>query len=100
MLDALIGDRVDFVQLLLENGVDMYKWLTISRLEDLYNIVCGESPTKSLSVIWKGDSDENGTVDENRLKHYDFCAYTGYSAVRCVKMVISSQSERGLEPTN
>jgi hypothetical protein len=39
MLDALISDRVDFVQLLLENGVDIYKWLTISRLEDLYNLV-------------------------------------------------------------
>ena len=37
MMDALVHDRVDFVQLLLENGVDMHKWLTIHRLEELYN---------------------------------------------------------------
>ena len=39
MLEALANDRVDFIQLLLENGVSMQKWLTIARLEDLYNIV-------------------------------------------------------------
>jgi len=39
MLDALVNDRVEFVKLLLENGVNMHKWLTIERLEDLYNAV-------------------------------------------------------------
>ena len=39
MMDALVNDRVDFVKLLLENGVSMQKWLTIARLEELYNIV-------------------------------------------------------------
>ena len=39
MMDALVNDRVDFVKLLLENGVGMQKWLTIPRLEELYNIV-------------------------------------------------------------
>ncbi len=39
MLDALILDRVDFVKLLLENGVSMRKFLTINRLENLYNTV-------------------------------------------------------------
>lgn len=34
-----MNDRVDFVRLLLENGVSMKKFLTISRLEDLYNTV-------------------------------------------------------------
>ena len=38
MMDALVNDRVDFVKLFLENGVSMQKWLTISRLEELYNI--------------------------------------------------------------
>ncbi|XP_068131490.1 transient receptor potential cation channel subfamily M member 7-like isoform X2 [Hyperolius riggenbachi] len=37
MLDALVMDRVDFVKLLLENGVSMHKFLTIPRLEELYN---------------------------------------------------------------
>nr|XP_040051476.1 transient receptor potential cation channel subfamily M member 7 isoform X1 [Gasterosteus aculeatus aculeatus] len=37
MLDALVMDRVDFVKLLIENGVSMHRFLTISRLEELYN---------------------------------------------------------------
>ncbi|CEF67884.1 Transient receptor potential cation channel subfamily M member 1 [Strongyloides ratti] len=37
MLEALIHDRVAFVRLLLENGVSMSNFLTIERLEDLYN---------------------------------------------------------------
>ncbi|ESP05269.1 hypothetical protein LOTGIDRAFT_102152, partial [Lottia gigantea] len=39
MMDALINDRVDFVKLLLENGVSMHTFLTIPRLEELYNTV-------------------------------------------------------------
>ncbi|CAD6184963.1 unnamed protein product [Caenorhabditis auriculariae] len=37
MMEALIHDRVDFVRLLLENGVNMQRFLSISRLEELYN---------------------------------------------------------------
>lgn len=43
-MDALINDRVDFVKLLLENGVSMHTFLTIPRLEELYNTV---------STIWQ-----------------------------------------------
>ncbi|XP_042564031.1 transient receptor potential cation channel subfamily M member 7 isoform X2 [Clupea harengus] len=43
MLDALVMDRVDFVKLLIENGVSMHRFLTISRLEELYNTK--QSPT-------------------------------------------------------
>ena len=39
MQEALENDRVDFVRLLLENGVNMNKFLTINRLEKLYNSV-------------------------------------------------------------
>ncbi|VDN56541.1 unnamed protein product [Dracunculus medinensis] len=45
MMDALINDRVDFVRLLLENGVSMNKFLTIGRLEELYNTDKGPSNT-------------------------------------------------------
>uniref|UniRef100_A0A3P8XEU2 non-specific serine/threonine protein kinase n=1 Tax=Esox lucius TaxID=8010 RepID=A0A3P8XEU2_ESOLU len=38
MLDALVMDRVDFVKLLIENGVSMHRFLTITRLEELYNM--------------------------------------------------------------
>lgn len=42
MLDALVLDRVDFVKLLIENGVNMQHFLTIPRLEELYNTVRGQ----------------------------------------------------------
>ncbi|XP_064607878.1 transient receptor potential cation channel subfamily M member 3-like isoform X2 [Liolophura sinensis] len=45
MMDALINDRVDFVKLLLENGVSMHTFLTIPRLEELYNTKQGPSNT-------------------------------------------------------
>ena len=37
MFRALIENRVEFVKLLLEYGVSMGKFLTLKRLEDLYN---------------------------------------------------------------
>ncbi|XP_067886068.1 LOW QUALITY PROTEIN: transient receptor potential cation channel subfamily M member 6-like [Heterodontus francisci] len=46
MLDALVMDRVNFVKLLIENGVSMHRFLTISRLEELYNTKQG--PTNLL----------------------------------------------------
>jgi hypothetical protein len=39
MMQALEHDRIDFVKLLLENGVHMRKFLSIPRLEELYNTV-------------------------------------------------------------
>lgn len=39
MMDALVNDRIEFVKLLLEQGVIMNKFLTIHRLEELYNSV-------------------------------------------------------------
>uniref|UniRef100_A0A8R1DLB9 Uncharacterized protein n=1 Tax=Caenorhabditis japonica TaxID=281687 RepID=A0A8R1DLB9_CAEJA len=38
MNDALYWDRVDFVECLLENGVSMKRFLSINRLENLYNM--------------------------------------------------------------
>lgn len=45
MMQALEHDRIDFVKLLLENGVSMKKFLTIPRLEELYNTKQGPSNT-------------------------------------------------------
>nr|CAH7719953.1 unnamed protein product [Callosobruchus chinensis] len=45
MIKALEHDRCDFVKLLLENGVSMRKFLTIPRLENLYNTKQGPSNT-------------------------------------------------------
>ncbi|XP_072157699.1 transient receptor potential cation channel trpm isoform X4 [Bemisia tabaci] len=49
MMQALEHDRIDFVKLLLENGVSMKKFLTIPRLEELYNTKQG--PTNTLGYI-------------------------------------------------
>uniref|UniRef100_A0A667WKU2 non-specific serine/threonine protein kinase n=1 Tax=Myripristis murdjan TaxID=586833 RepID=A0A667WKU2_9TELE len=37
MLDALVMDRVSFVKLLIDNGMTMSRFLSVDRLEELYN---------------------------------------------------------------
>ncbi|KAM7003562.1 transient receptor potential cation channel subfamily M member 1b isoform 2-T2 [Tautogolabrus adspersus] len=49
MMDALVLDRVDFVKLLLENGVNIHHFLTIPRLEELYNTKLG--PANNLNAV-------------------------------------------------
>ncbi|XP_078800307.1 transient receptor potential cation channel subfamily M member 1 isoform X2 [Oryzias latipes] len=49
MMDALVLDRVDFVRLLIENGVNIHHFLTIPRLEELYNTKLG--PTNTLHFL-------------------------------------------------
>ncbi|XP_062855927.1 transient receptor potential cation channel subfamily M member 1-like [Trichomycterus rosablanca] len=49
MMDALVLDRVDFVKLLIENGVNIHHFLTIPRLEELYNTKLG--PPNTLSSV-------------------------------------------------
>ncbi|XP_077084653.1 transient receptor potential cation channel subfamily M member 1a isoform X1 [Siphateles boraxobius] len=49
MMDALVLDRVDFVKLLIENGVNIHHFLTIPRLEELYNTRLG--PINTLHFV-------------------------------------------------
>uniref|UniRef100_A0A3Q3MZN4 Uncharacterized protein n=1 Tax=Mastacembelus armatus TaxID=205130 RepID=A0A3Q3MZN4_9TELE len=49
MMDALVLDRVDFVKLLIENGVNIHHFLTIPRLEELYNTKLG--PVNTLHFV-------------------------------------------------
>ncbi|XP_046889263.1 transient receptor potential cation channel subfamily M member 1-like [Hypomesus transpacificus] len=49
MMDALVLDRVDFVKLLIENGVNIHHFLTIPHLEELYNTKLG--PANTLHVV-------------------------------------------------
>lgn len=55
MMDALVLDRVDFVKLLIENGVNIHHFLTIPRLEELYNTVGGRS-TSFFRCMWNKSS--------------------------------------------
>uniref|UniRef100_A0A4W6FW32 non-specific serine/threonine protein kinase n=1 Tax=Lates calcarifer TaxID=8187 RepID=A0A4W6FW32_LATCA len=43
MLDALVMDRVGFVKLLIDNGMTMCRFLTVDRLEELYNTHQGQA---------------------------------------------------------
>uniref|UniRef100_A0A665UQT8 non-specific serine/threonine protein kinase n=1 Tax=Echeneis naucrates TaxID=173247 RepID=A0A665UQT8_ECHNA len=43
MLDALVMDRVSFVKLLIDNGMTMSRFLTVDRLEELYNTPHGQA---------------------------------------------------------
>lgn len=38
MFDVFVMDRVVFVKFFIENGVSMYKFFIILRLEEFYNI--------------------------------------------------------------
>jgi len=49
MMEALVKNNVDFVQLLLETGVQMANFLSISRLEELYN--SNQGPSNTLRYI-------------------------------------------------
>ncbi|CAG5922165.1 unnamed protein product [Menidia menidia] len=43
MLDALVMDRVSFVKILIDNGMTMGRFLTMDRLEELYNSPQGQT---------------------------------------------------------
>ncbi|EPY83678.1 hypothetical protein CB1_000540008 [Camelus ferus] len=67
MLDALVMDRVAFVKLLIENGVSMHKFLTIPRLEELYNTKQG--PTNPMLFHLVRDVKQIDTaVEEGKKK--------------------------------
>ncbi|XP_023672877.2 transient receptor potential cation channel subfamily M member 7-like [Paramormyrops kingsleyae] len=51
LLDALAMDRVEFVKLLVENGVSMHRFLTIARLEELYNTKQVPSSSTLLQLV-------------------------------------------------
>lgn len=51
MFEALSQDKVEFVQLLLEYGVNLQKFLTFKRFQDLYN--CKKGPSATLIYIVK-----------------------------------------------
>uniref|UniRef100_A0A8R1DWQ5 LSDAT_euk domain-containing protein n=1 Tax=Caenorhabditis japonica TaxID=281687 RepID=A0A8R1DWQ5_CAEJA len=51
MIEALSNDRIDFVNLLLENGVSMQKFLTYGRLEHLYNTEKGPQNTLRTNLL-------------------------------------------------
>ncbi|KAM9711987.1 transient receptor potential cation channel subfamily M member 1 isoform 5-T6 [Dama dama] len=72
MLDALVLDRVDFVKLLIENGVNMQHFLTIPRLEELYN-TDDEPPAKGKKKKKKKKEEElDIDVDDPAVSRFQY----------------------------
>ncbi|KAM9330708.1 transient receptor potential cation channel subfamily M member 6 [Gastrophryne carolinensis] len=69
MQDALVMDRVDFVKLLIEYGVNMHRFLTISRLEELFNTKQG--PTNLLLHHLIGDVKQSHLVPDYKITLID-----------------------------
>ncbi|XP_033763959.1 transient receptor potential cation channel subfamily M member 1-like [Pecten maximus] len=57
MMEALVNDRVDAVKVLIENGFKMQTFLTIARLEELYNTKLG--PTNTLRHLVQDTKKKN-----------------------------------------
>ena len=54
MFTALVQDRMDFVQLFIDNGVDLKRFLTVRKLRDLYDDVSiPGSQTKTIMMLVK-----------------------------------------------
>ncbi|VDQ00652.1 unnamed protein product [Trichobilharzia regenti] len=51
MADALLNDRLEFVQLLLTKGLRIQRFLTRERLEELYN-VAGDANNQSFHKLF------------------------------------------------
>ncbi|XP_066460258.1 transient receptor potential cation channel subfamily M member 6 isoform X1 [Eleutherodactylus coqui] len=69
MQDALVMDRVDFVKLLIEHGVNMHRFLTISRLEELFNTKQG--PTNLLLYHLVGDVKQSNLSPDYKITLID-----------------------------
>ncbi|KAJ8028997.1 Transient receptor potential cation channel subfamily M member 3 [Holothuria leucospilota] len=67
MFEALANNQVDFVKLLKDNGVNFQKFLTVARLEDLYNTTSGPPNTLGYLV---SDVRKSGR-QEQRYNLYD-----------------------------
>lgn len=82
MMDALVNNRVEFVKLLLENGVSMSRFLTTTRLEELYKARWRSSSNAVLrQLIGNGkiDTDHFDLSDvDNVIRRLLGIAYKGH----------------------
>nr|XP_033782640.1 transient receptor potential cation channel subfamily M member 6 isoform X3 [Geotrypetes seraphini] len=69
MQDALVIDRMDFVKLLIEYGVNMHRFLTICHLEELYNTKQG--PTNLLLHHLIRDVKQNNPPPDYKMSLID-----------------------------
>lgn len=77
MMDALVLDRVDFVKLLLENGVNIHHFLTIPRLEELYNTVGHRIQNKKADISFSLNHSFLTFHAETRTRKHTECCSPG-----------------------
>uniref|UniRef100_A0A6Q2X4G9 non-specific serine/threonine protein kinase n=1 Tax=Esox lucius TaxID=8010 RepID=A0A6Q2X4G9_ESOLU len=76
MLDALVMDRVDFVKLLIENGVSMHRFLTITRLEELTHTLTHTRVSQTRALVGSITLIDIGLVIEYLMGGTYRCNYT------------------------
>ncbi|OXA57464.1 Transient receptor potential cation channel trpm [Folsomia candida] len=71
MMEALVFNRLEFVSLLLEHGVNMQRFLTVTRLEILYNTEHSRVLKLLVAELAKLKSRKTGPID-SRLEEIKF----------------------------
>ncbi|KAH0628259.1 hypothetical protein JD844_009165 [Phrynosoma platyrhinos] len=71
MLDALVMDRVEFVKLLIEYGVNLHRFLTIARLEELYNTKQGPTNLLLRHLVCDVKQEKSAVLHKSRKKLKD-----------------------------
>ena len=78
MMEALISDKVNFVKLLSENGVSMKSFLTLNRLQELYNINVSKD-MKTTLITWSQILRLSNIIAFylfiNKLRNYDYITF-------------------------
>nr|XP_030732856.1 transient receptor potential cation channel subfamily M member 6 [Globicephala melas] len=94
MLDALVMDRVDFVKLLIEYGMNLHRFLTISRLEELYNTKQG--PTNMLLHHLVQDVKQHAVLPGYRITLIDIGLVIEYLIGRAYRSSYTRKNFRAL----
>ncbi|XP_023364773.1 transient receptor potential cation channel subfamily M member 6 [Otolemur garnettii] len=94
MLDALVMDRVDFVKLLIEYGVNVHRFLTIPRLEELYNTKQG--PTNRLLHHLLQDVKQHALLASYRITLIDIGLVIEYLIGRAYRSSYTRKNFRAL----
>ncbi|KAJ8782306.1 hypothetical protein J1605_010285 [Eschrichtius robustus] len=94
MLDALVMDRVDFVKLLIEYGMNLHRFLTISRLEELYNTKQG--PTNMLLHHLVRDVKQHALLSGYRITLIDVGLVIEYLIGRAYRSSYTRKNFRAL----
>lgn len=94
LLDALVMDRVSFVKLLIDNGMTMSRFLTVERLEELYNTVIFFLNLIFLfSACDLSNFSKTGTKTQSQIVLAHFCFVALLALLFCLCWLFPTQKE-------